>query len=218
MLLKVLGVSDRVVEIIYSPSVRERFGNVDMIISCGDLPHYYVEFILSALDKPAFFVRGNHAYTLEYSDSGTRHAPEGATDLHRKVIDCGGVLLAGVEGSVRYKPGPFQYTQRQMWRNVLRLVPGLLLNRARYGRYLDIFVTHAAPWRVNDLDDWPHQGIRAFRWLVETFQPAYHLHGHIHLYTPKTVGEGSLGRTQVINVYGFRNLVLDLPGPGAKTK
>lgn len=202
--LTVLSISDRVVELIYSPHIRERFNRAEVVISCGDLPYYYIEFIVSALNVPVFFVRGNHAKLLEVSDSGHRTGPQGAIDLHRRHYRQGSVLLAGVEGSVRYKRGPFQYTQAQMWQHVFQLVPGLLVNNARYGRYLDIFVTHAPPWRIHDKPDWPHQGIKSFLWLIKVFNPQYHFHGHIHLYGPNPVTETQFNKTRIINTYGYR--------------
>jgi uncharacterized protein len=119
--------------------------------------------------------------------------------------------MAGVEGSIRYKPGPFQYSQQEMWRNVFRLVPGLIRNRLRFGRYLDIFITHAPPRGINDREDLPHQGIDAFRWLLEVFRPRYHLHGHIHLYGLEVVRVVNYHQTEVINTYGYRNNLLYLP-------
>jgi Icc-related predicted phosphoesterase len=79
----------------------------------------------------------------------------------------------------------------------------LLLNRIKYNRYLDIFITHAPPWKIHDADDLPHQGIKAFRWFIETFQPRYHFHGHIHIYRPDTIRKTILGRTEILNTYGY---------------
>lgn len=211
MQIRVLSVSDRVEELIYSVNIKQRFSDVDFVISCGDLPYYYVEYIVSALDRPVFFVRGNHAKILEHSNSGTRSSPHGAIDLHCQVHEHNEILLAGVEGSIRYKNGPFQYTQRQMWWNVFSMVPRLLRNRARYGRYLDIFISHASPWGINDRSDWPHQGVHAFRWLLEVFKPTYHFHGHIHLYGPDVVRVVNFHETEVINTYGYRYNLLSLP-------
>ena len=202
--LQVLSISDSVSQQVYSSQIRHLFGEADLAISCGDLPYYYVEYVVSALDVPVFYVRGNHAKKVEYGNAGQRTAPAGATDLHRRVVYRKGLLLAGIEGSVRYKPGPFQYTQRQMWGYVWQMVPRLLLNRAVYGRYLDIFVTHAPPWGIHDMPDWPHQGIRAFRWLIEVFKPAYHFHGHIHLYGPNARYRTRFKETEIINTYGHR--------------
>jgi hypothetical protein len=125
------------------------------------------------------------------------------------LINFRGLLLAGVEGSLRYRPGPYQYSQGEMWWNVLTLVPGLLRNRAVYGRYLDVFVTHAPPKGIHDMPDLPHQGIDAFRWLLQVFKPDYHFHGHIHIYRPDTATETIVDGTRVINTFSFRTTVLD---------
>ncbi|HLF90706.1 MAG TPA: metallophosphoesterase [Anaerolineales bacterium] len=204
--MKILAVSDVVLELLYSPLIRERFPDVDMVISCGDLPYYYLEYILTALDIPLFFVRGNHANVVEYTSAGERTHPQGAVDLHRQTMCHNGLLMAGIEGSVRYKEGPFQYSQGEMWGLVASLVPKLLYNRVRHGRYLDIFVTHAPPWGIHDQPDRTHQGIRAFNWLLRTFKPACHFHGHIHVYQPFMVTETLYEKTRVINAYGSREL------------
>ncbi len=208
---RILILSDKVVDFIYSPAVQQRFGHVEMVISCGDLPYYYLEYVISVLNVPLFFVRGNHAKVVEYGTCGERRAPWGAVDLHRRAVCHEGVLLAGVEGSVRYSAGPFQYTQAEMWGHVLSLVPALLWNRLRHGRYLDIFVTHAPPWGIHDRSDLPHQGIKAFRWLLKTFRPAYHFHGHVHVYRPDTVTHTRFHHTQVINTFGYREVDVSLP-------
>jgi len=34
------------------------------VLSCGDLPPYYLEFLVTVLDVPLFDVRGNHDHEL----------------------------------------------------------------------------------------------------------------------------------------------------------
>jgi uncharacterized protein len=210
--MKVLSLSDIVIPFIYSPQIAERFSDIDIGIGCGDLPYYYQEYVISKLDIPFFFVRGNHSEELEMTSAGAHKGPQGAVDLHRRVVCHKGLLIAGVEGSGRYRKGPFQYTQTEMWLNILRLVPGLLRNYVVHGRYLDVFVSHAPPWGIHDQEDLPHQGIKAFRWFLEVFKPAYHFHGHIHIYHPDTQVETRYCQTQVINSFGFRETALE-PGP-----
>lgn len=210
--MNLLTISDVEIGIIYSPQIRERFKAVDLVISCGDLPYYYLEYIISMLNVPLYYVRGNHAVKMEYGDHGAHTHPWGAIDLHRRCVrDSSGLLMAGIEGSLQYNYGPYQYSQSQMWSLVLSLIPGLLYNKIRHGRYLDIFVTHAPPWKIHDLDDRPHQGIKAFRWLIRVFQPAYHFHGHIHIYRHDTITQTLVGRCQVINTYGYRQIQFDPP-------
>jgi len=208
--VKVLSVSDIELSLIYSPQIVERFGDVDIIISCGDLPYYYLEYMISMLNKPLFFVRGNHAPAVEYGSEWERRFPLGGKNIHRRTLTThNGMLLAGLEGCLRYNRGPYQYSQRQMWLNVFRLVPGLFWNRLHYGRYLDYFVTHAPPWGIHDAEDLPHRGIKAFHWFDRVFQPAYHLHGHVHLYRQDAIKLTFFGKTKIINTYGYQ--ITELP-------
>ncbi len=202
--MKILSISDVLIPFIYSAQVSRRFSNIDLVIDCGDLPYYYDEYIISALNVDLFFVRGNHSKEAEFTTGGIRQSPLGGSDLHRKLINYRGLLMAGVEGSLRYRNGPFQYSQGDMWMNVFHLVPGLFYNRMRYGRYLDVFVSHAPPRGTHDQTDLPHQGIDAFRWLIQVFKPAYYFHGHIHVYRPDTQMVTQVSSTQVINTLGYR--------------
>ncbi len=202
--MKVLTLSDIVLDRVYSPQIRTFFNDIEMVIGCGDLPHYYLEYIVSMLDVPVYHVRGNHTPKVEYSLTNDCRDPGGAIDLHRKVVYDNGLLLAGIEGCLRYRAGPFMYTQNQMWKYAFGLVPQLLRNKLRYGRFLDIFVTHASPWGIHDQPDRPHWGIKAFLWLDKVFQPAYHFHGHIHIYRQGSTMMTLVGLTNVINTYGYR--------------
>ena len=208
---KLLCLSDVEVPAANSPHVRERFPGLDAVISCGDLPWHYLEYVVSMLDLPLYYVQGNHIFNIEDSEGEVRHHPQGAVNLHRQVIydPKSDLILAGIEGSLRYNQREYQYTQRQMWLMVLGMVPRLLINKIRFGRYLDIFVTHAAPTGIYDEDDQAHRGVDAFRWLIKHFKPELHLHGHIHLYNPLKARETALGDTRVINCFGYRVVSLD---------
>jgi len=210
--LQLLGLSDIEIGFIYSPMVVDRFKNIDILISCGDLPYYYLEYIVSMLNVPMYYVRGNHASAVETTTAGDRTSPWGAFDLNQRVLeDDTGLLLAGLEGSLQYNQGPHQYSQNEYWFKVFKLVPALLANKLRSGRYLDVFVAHAPPWHIHDESDRPHQGIKAFRWLIDVFQPTYFLHGHIHLYRNDAVTQTQVNKTNVVNVFGFKELEIDTP-------
>jgi Icc-related predicted phosphoesterase len=207
---KILSVSDQIDPRIYSDSLPERYGDVDFVLSCGDLSYLYLEYILTVLNRPLYFVHGNHDPLEEISEGDARSYPQGSENLHSRIIRKHDLLLAGIEGSIQYnRRTPYQHTQSKMWRFAFSLVPGLIYNKIRYGRYLDIFVTHAPPRGIHEGDDWTHQGINAFRWLIKSFQPKYHFHGHIHHYRPDEITETQLGETLVINTYRSRITELD---------
>ncbi|MCX6056518.1 MAG: metallophosphoesterase [Chloroflexi bacterium] len=209
--MKILAISDTEIGFIYSPMIVDRFANIDVVISCGDLPYFYLEYIVSMLNVPLYYVKGNHASKVEFSSAGLeKTAPWGTVDLHQRTLtDEKGLLLTGLEGSARYNQGPYQYTQNQYWFKVFRLVPGLMINKLRSGRYLDVFVTHAPPWKIHDAEDPPHRGIKAFNWLIKVFNPQYHLHGHIHVYRKDTVMQTQVNETMVTNVYGYREITIE---------
>jgi Icc-related predicted phosphoesterase len=209
MSMKILSVSDIIFQLLYSPQIKNRFSDVDCIISCGDLPYYYLEYIVSMLDTPLFYVRGNHDKVVEHESHGFKTAPAGGVNLNGKLVNYHDTLLAGVDGSIRYRAGPFMYSQSEMWLNIFSLVPGLFYNRIKYGRYLDIFVSHASPWGIHDKQDFAHQGVKSFLWLIHVFKPKYCLHGHIHVYHPDETIISYVGDTQVINTYGFREIVIE---------
>ncbi|MBI3159957.1 MAG: metallophosphoesterase [Chloroflexi bacterium] len=206
--LEALIISDRVSDYLYDADAAARFPGVDVVISCGDLPYHYVEFVQDALRAPLYYVRGNHAQAVEYGAEVDRRGPQGGVDLHRRTACHLGLLMAGFEGSIRYRSGNYQYTQTEMWTFVLGLTPALLFNRIRYGRYLDVLVTHSPPWGVNDGADPAHQGFKAFRWLHRVFRPRFHFHGHMHVLGSRQSVESMFFKTQVINTYGYRRMTI----------
>jgi uncharacterized protein len=206
--MKILAVSDVELGFIYSAGITERFNDIDLILSCGDLPYFYLEFMISMLNKPLYFVHGNHANQIEQTVAGYKNKPEGGINLHKRIVHEHGLSIAGIEGCLQYNYGPYQYSQAEMWSYVISLIPGLLINKIRTGRYLDIFVTHAPPWQIHDQNDRPHQGIKAFRWFDHVFQPSYHLHGHIHVYRNDIITSTRFEHTAVTNVYGYRKITI----------
>ncbi|MFZ3071119.1 MAG: metallophosphoesterase [Anaerolineaceae bacterium] len=210
--MKILSLSDVELPAVYNTRIKERFGHIDLAVSCGDLPYYYLEYIITMLNIPLYYVQGNHVQEIQDGSSEIRTNPWGAINLHRQVIynPQFDLILAGIEGSLRYNTGNYQYSSAQMWNMVLGLVPKLLVNKLRFGRYLDIFVTHSAPEKIQDDTDYAHRGVRAYRWLIKVFKPQLHLHGHIHLYNPTQPRETQFHQTRVINTYGFREITWPL--------
>lgn len=202
--MKILAVSDRVVEGIYNSCICERYGDVDMVLACGDLPYSYLEYIVSMLNVPCFFVHGNHDRPEYTADGRTLTEPGGWVNLDGRIVEARGLLLGGLEGSIRYKPAaPFQYTEGEMVYKVWRMTPALILNRLLYGRYLDILITHSPPFGIHDGPDLPHRGFKALLELMARFHPRYLLHGHKHIYGLEPSQTRYLD-TEVVNVYPAR--------------
>lgn len=213
MPIQAIAVSDEIDPRIYSDTVRERMGHVNVVLGCGDLPARYLEFLADALDRPVYYVFGNHAEEMTRGGSrGRLVRPLGSIDLggsvvHDRHLD---LILAGFPGSPRYGENePLQYGEWEIYWMMARMAPRLLWNRYRHGRALDILVTHAPPRGVNDRDDQAHRGFEALRRFLRWFRPAYHLHGHVHLYDRTVEHEQQFGETRVINVFPYRVIEIE---------
>ena len=205
---RILAVSDIVSPTLYNLRIAEQIGPIDLLLSCGDLPPYYLDFLTTLLSARCYHVIGNHCAAPHLRSGSGLCAPDaypGAVNLHGRVMTVGGLLLAGVEGSPWYNGGPHQYTEGEVARRLYRLVPALLLNHLRTGRYLDILVTHAPPRGIHDRLDVPHRGFTSFCWFLRTFRPRYMLHGHIHRASTTPAVTRYLDTT-VVNVYGHQML------------
>jgi Icc-related predicted phosphoesterase len=208
--LDILAVADEVDSRLYGNRALRARTSPDLILGCGDLPPYYLDYLVSRLDVPLYAIHGNHDSPPPLEGSASFNGC-GADWIGGRGVRVGGLLLAGFDGSLRYNDGAYQSTQAEMHAAVRRLVPWMLLNKARYGRYLDVLITHAPPKGIHDEPDRCHTGFEAFNWLVQRFQPRYHLHGHIHIYDRRTPTETRIGETEIINVYPFRELTLTIP-------
>ena len=210
--MKILCVADQIDPLIYTTTLRQRYADVDLILSAGDLPMDYLDFIISTLNKPLLFVFGNH-HTEDYcrytkASAGYAAAVSGeeyysgAVFADSKVRCEEGLIIAGLGGSVRYNRGENQYTEFQMKLRILKLIPALVFNRVFRRRFLDILITHAPPRGIHDKEDKCHWGFKCFLWFMRVFKPKYLIHGHIHLYDLSEVRTTNYCNTLVINAYG----------------
>lgn len=203
--MQILTVSDKVVESIYSEAIKRRFGDVDLVLGCGDLPPNYLEFIVTMLSVPLLYVFGNHDQGIYTANGKFKYAPTGCINMDERVVEVKGLLIGGLEGSMRYSGrGKHQYTEQDMRWKALRMAPALWLNRLRYGRFLDILITHAPPYGIHDGTDLCHTGFKTFLRMMDTYRPRYLIHGHQHVYSPHTTIRTTYRDTQVINTYGYQ--------------
>jgi Icc-related predicted phosphoesterase len=189
-----LALSDRVVPYVHSPSVKETFRDVRLIVGCGDLPAYYLEYVVNQLGVPLVYVPGNH-------DPDDLRVP-GGQSVDGRLTRAAGLTVAGLGGSRRYKPdGRHQYTEAEMHARGLRLLPRLVLRRLTDGHGLDLLVTHAPAYGIHDGPDLTHRGFLAFRRLLRVARPRVMLHGHVHILRNLESHQSRLGAVRVFNVY-----------------
>ena len=217
--LKILAVSDRPEKALWDYFQKGRWSDIDLVLSCGDLNRRYLEFLVTMLSVPVFYVRGNHDARYE------QHPPEGCDDIHGKLVRYGGLRFLGFEGSYAYGPGKVGYTERQMAWKVWKKKWAL-----RRAGGVDVVVSHAPPvfcdlartvcdppaglgkpcrFDLPDVElcheatDHVHRGFCAFTGLIRDYQPKVFVHGHIHLSYGLFPREGMLRCTRVINAFGY---------------
>ena len=196
MTVRLLAVSDEVEPQLLDQRTVAGLGRIDLLVGCGDLPADYLDALATGYNAPLVFIRGNH----DPPGRGGGY-PEGA-EIDGRVVTEKGLVIAGLEGSIRYSDGAHQYTERQMMAKVRALRLRLRL------RHPDILITHGPPAGVNEGTDAPHRGLNAVRRAVEWMRPRLLLHGHVHPYGREIIREGQLGETRVINVVGHRLIEL----------
>jgi hypothetical protein len=221
-MVRVLAIADEVNEALYTPENLKRAAP-DIVVSCGDLPFDYLEYLVTILNVPLLYVPGNHdpdlgrrpeleqSLSLAPIDLAAGRpglprlglpppGPEGCTNVDGRVELAGGIRVGGLGGSVRYREGPNQYTERQMRRRARRLA-----GRARLRGGLDVLVTHAPPLGLGDEGDPAHRGFAAFHWLAKRFRPRLLVHGHIHPYGRERP-DRRIGEMLVVNAVPSRTV------------
>lgn len=191
--MRVLCVADRVVPELYGELDRERFGRIDLVLSCGDLPPEYLTFLKGVFGAPLYYILGNH--DIRYAQS----PPEGCVPIHGRIVRCGPLKILGFSGSRWYNGAPNQYTEGEMSRMIWGLRPRLWWEKG-----VDIVLTHAPPRHIGDAEDRCHRGFNIYRKLIDWYAPRYFLHGHIHrLFEEDAARISPVGESSVINCYGY---------------
>ncbi|MBI5953140.1 MAG: metallophosphoesterase family protein [Chloroflexi bacterium] len=198
--MKILALSDQAVERVYTLSSNGHFRDVELILGCGDMPYAYLEYLLTVLNVPMYYVPGNHDPRSSQADA------EGGSNIDLKTVRFNKFLIGGLGGSIRYRPdGVNQYTQAEAYLRAFALLPRLALNRLQYGRALDILISHSPPFGIHDDSDPAHNGLKALNWLIRIAQPRYHFHGHTHFYRQNIASPETItGITKIINVYPYK--------------
>ncbi len=192
-MIRILSVSDFIDLELTRQVEGKRLGSVDLILSCGDMPPEYLSFLRDRLDRPLFYVKGNH--DIRYTEGN----PMGCRNIHERIVRFRGLRIMGLEGSMWYNGGPNQYTDAQM-RKIIFWTTFSLWRR----RSIDIVMTHAPPRHVNDGEDLCHKGFESFNRLIAGRRPRFFVHGHVHRHF-ESPGDRitRVGSTSVVNTCGY---------------
>lgn len=188
--MKILVLADVASKALWDYYDESRLKDIDLILSAGDLPSAYLSFLVTFAHCPVLYIHGNHDEIYD------KKPPEGCTCIDGMLYEYEGIRILGLGGSMRYRPGLHQYSEKQMRARVRKLKWKIWRKRG-----FDILLTHAPAQGVNDGEDLPHKGFAIFRELMEKYRPSYMVHGHVHMNYGDFPRTTVLGDTIVINAY-----------------
>ena len=189
--MKILVIADEESKYLWDYYERSKLEDVDLIISAGDLDADYLSFLVTMYSVPVLYIHGNHDDKYEVKP------PEGCICIDDDVYIYEGIRIVGLGGSMRYSSGKHQFTDMQMhWR----------MNKLRWKVLrkggIDILVTHAPAFEINDGRDLPHQGFKEFVRIMDRYRPKFFIHGHVHMnYGRNHRRYDKYNETHIINAY-----------------
>lgn len=200
--MKILLISDKEEKSFWdnwTEATAKKLSDIDLILSAGDLHPKYLEFLVTMLNVPLVYVRGNHDGLYE------EEPPEGCEDADGQVVEvsCGRgtsqqiVRILGFGGSMLYNEfEENMYTEEEM-RSRVRKAERAMRKRSIVekvlpfgksarrddvgrGKAFDILLTHAPCRGYGDMEDLPHRGFECFNDLLNKYSPQLHCYGHVH--------------------------------------
>jgi len=196
--VKILVLADEEERSLWDFFSKEKIKDVDLILSAGDLKAEYLSFLVTMVNRPLYYVHGNH------DGSYAVRPPEGCDCIDDKIVKYGGLRIMGLGGCYMYNGGPHQYTEKQMETRIKRMRFKLTTSKG-----VDIVLTHAPVKGYGDSDDLVHQGYNCFLPMLDKYAPKCLIHGHVHKsYGHEFQRERMYGNTRIINACG--SYILDV--------
>lgn len=197
---------------------------LDLIVSCGDLPASYLEYLSNALGVDLVYVRGNHDAYGKFN--GAKPHPEtlcqvpcyeekfdGLRNIHGHIFPLKECVFAGFEGSLWYNGEGPQYHEEEMFQLVRNMELRLRLHRLRdwFRRTLtsSVIVSHAPPAGVHDGQDLCHKGFLCYHHLLKAFLPVLWIHGHTATESVTKNQVSFCGQTTILNCYEHKFIHLE---------
>ena len=201
--MRILALADVESRYLWDFFEKSKLDGYDLILAAGDLAPQYLEFLVTYSKVPIFYVHGNHDGC--YKDT----PPLGCICVDDTIYEYQGLRIMGLGGSMCYNYSGFQYTEAQMKRRYLKLLPKIWKHKG-----IDILLTHSPAKGLNDGDDMPHMGFDVFNTIIEKYEPSLFVHGHVHLsYGRNFKREDTKGNTRVVNAYERYDIVMDYDPP-----
>ncbi len=190
--MKILLVSDREEPYIWDYFDRERFKDIELVLSCGDLKAEYLSFIVTMIKAPLFYVPGNHDKTYH------SNPPEGCISADGTLLTYSGIRIVGLGGSMNYSNTEHQYTEQEMEKRIKKLRRIIKSNNG-----FDILLTHSPASGLGDGNDRAHQGFISFVDMLDRYSPSYFFHGHQHLNYKIQERSRQYKNTTIVNAHGY---------------
>ena len=189
--MKILTLADVESKGLWEYLDKDYLRSIDLILAAGDLKPDYLEYLGLYTPADILHVYGNHDRT-----HGKR-SPGGCICVEDMIYNYKGVRVLGLGGSIRYKPGPDQYTEAEMEHRIKKLRRQLKKNGG-----FDILLTHSPARGLGDVEDRTHVGFECLKKLLDEYQPKYMVHGHVHMnYGVHHPRIHQYGSTTIINAY-----------------
>jgi predicted phosphodiesterase len=190
--MKILLVADREEPYIWDYFDKDRFKDVELILSCGDVKSEYLSFLVTMIKAPLLYVHGNH------NKAYLQNPPEGCISVDGSLIVYKGIRIVGLGGSIFYGGKEFQYTEKQMERRINKLKIQMWRHKG-----FDILLTHSAAFGLGDGEDHCHRGFKSFVRLLDRYSPSYLIHGHQHMTYKQQPRIIQYNNTKIINAFGY---------------
>ncbi|MBR3041782.1 MAG: metallophosphoesterase [Eubacterium sp.] len=196
--MKILVLADIESKYLWDFFEKSKLEGIDLILSAGDLSAAYLEFLATYAKCPVLYIHGNHDTKYE------NNPPLGCICVDDDIYVYNGIKIMGLGGSMCYNYGSFQYTEKEMRSRYMKLKPKIWRRKG-----IDILLTHAPAYGVNDGEDLPHRGFEVFRTILDKYEPKLFVHGHVHMnYGRNHKREDMYGNTRVINA--FEKYIIEL--------
>ena len=159
--MRILALADVESRYLWDFFEKSKLDGYDLILAAGDLAPQYLEFLVTYSKVPIFYVHGNHDGC--YKDT----PPLGCICVDDTIYEYQGLRIMGLGGSMCYNYSGFQYTEAQMKRRYLKLLPKIWKHKG-----IDILLTHSPAKGLNDGDDMTHMGFDVFNTIIDKYEPS----------------------------------------------